>query len=559
MKAYVDSVVAIPVSGINLAQVRNDCKVKWTPMGEKESITVRSYHEDSGYIYVPRDYGLKLISTLGFSKVDRMSRGSPAYFPKNVKHTGQYEYQDGIVNQILTLAEEKHDFLFRAATGKGKTVMSLSVAQKRGRTTLVLVDQENLLKQWVAEAKLHLGLDDEHIGIIQGPRCDYEGKSIVVGMMQSLTRRDDYPEEMFDYFGTVVVDEAHTAGAPTFSQVLGMFSASFRFGVSATMDRRDALQKLIHMHMGDIDVVLTDEHDPSYVYYLESKTVYSWYANISPKTGRFITEVSEDADRNELLLFAIRWLYYSGRETLVISDRIEQLESLRDMMIAYGYPEEDLGLYTGFRTKWCWVKNPTPDRHPQGWVEGTEYTPIMFAPVRKKIPKKELDRVRAECRVIFATFGMFTKGVDEKRLNGGVDCTPRARAEQVHGRILRVKEDKLIPIWVTVRDINSVRAENQFYGRISEYRASNGEIYKWQPSQGVRFMDVAELRRSVKQNLNVLKHSTIQTSADGRNMLLIPTTLQSRDEPRASPTARRTRSRPANSGTASVRTRRAAR
>lgn len=539
MKAIVSGAVYLPKSAINVEEVKHHLTVAQWTMGAKEATHVFAFEEYDKYLAVPRDYGLKSIAKLRLDTIDEMSDGVAVRFPKVVTHTGDYSYQGPFVDEILRCCEEYNDFLVEAATGKGKTVCALSVAQKRGRNTLVVVDQDNLMQQWRKECKKALGLKDSQIGTVQGGVCDYKGKLVTIAMIQSLTRRD-YPEEFYDHFGTVIFDEFHTTGAPTFSKALLMFSARVRFGISAT-DRRDALQRILRWNLGETEVELKDAHERSFLYYIESDTVYSWYANISPKTGRILTEVSEDAVRNLRLVEAIQWLYDSGRDVLVIGDRIEQLENLKSMCYYSGIPEEDLGLYCGFRNKWLFEKDPKPKRRPYGYVKGTEYTPVKFGRVRKRIPKKELEEIKETAKVIFATFGMFSKGVDVPRLSGGVDCTPRSKAQQTHGRILRAVDNKYIPIWVTVRDINSYRLDYQFLQRIDEYQSSSAEIYQWQPDKGVRSRDVMDLKREVHQNIKELRQLNIITCVDGRNMLTTPPTPTEQKSPPAKRTGRNTR------------------
>lgn len=396
------------------------------------------------------------------------------------------------------------------------------------------------MQQWKAQAKAVLGLSDKDIGTVQGAKCDYKGKAVTIAMVQSLVQRQ-YDDEFYDYFGTVVVDEVHTAGAPTFSQALMMFSAVTRFGVSATVDRRDSLQKILHWNLGAVQVELLDKHDKSYVYYLESGTVYSWYANVSPKTGRILSEVAADTNRNMLLADGIKFMHEAGRDILVVSDRIEQLEDLKAMCGFLGIPDEEMGLYCGFRNVWGFEKDPKPKRAPYGYVRGTEYTPVKFGPLRKRIPKKALDAVKASARVLFATFGMFTKGVDVPRLSAGFDCTPRSKAQQVHGRILRKLDGKFVPIWVTVRDYNSYRLEHQFLQRVSEYVESSAEIYKWKMEKGVRFQDVRELKRDLHDSIKELKALNILTQLDGNNTLVIPDTPRSSGKPPGQRTGKTTR------------------
>jgi superfamily II DNA or RNA helicase len=525
MKAYVSGAVYLPRKFFESRDLESDLTIKYYKMGEPDPLYVEAFQHEGKYVAVPRDYGLQLIADHGLGFEDRMSDGQDMDYPKVVKHTGAYAYQKDFVNLILETCNESNDFLISAATGKGKTVMSLSVFQKLGVNAIVVVDQQNLLDQWVDRAKTVLGLTDDQIGIVQGGRADYEGKHVTIAMMQTLVSRK-YSESFYDYFGVVVFDEAHTAGAPTFSRALMMFSARTRFGVSATIERRDALQTLLTHNLGAVRAELKDKHDTSYVYYVENSSIYSWYANVSPKTGRMLSEVAEDTDRNLVLATAAKWLYDSGRTVLVLSDRIEQLEALQVLLSCMGVPEDESAVYTGYHTVWAYRKNPRPLRKPMDYVRGTEFTPVILTPVKKKLSKKTkaemLGSTPAKIKILLATFGMFAKGVDVPELSGGVDATPRARAEQAHGRILRVRDGKLVPIWVTLRDVNSYRNDHQFAQRVKDYAASSAEIYRWRIGKGLRRIDVDDLVREARQNVARLKKLRIETSLDGNNTLVTP-------------------------------------
>lgn len=540
MKAIIAGSVFLPLDKIDADHVRTELTVKQWLMGEKEPSYVHAYEDYDDYLSVPRNFGLKLISKLKLRSDDQTSQGKAVKFPREVKHTGEYSYQNDFVKNILQCCRDRSDFIVQAATGKGKTVCSLSVIQKRGRTALVIVDQDNLLVQWTQQAKAVLGLSDTQIGKVQGKVCDYKDKHVVIAMVQSLVQRE-YPEEFYDYFGTVVVDEVHTAGAPTFSKALMMFSAASRFGVSATVDRRDALQRILHWNLGNVEVELLDKHDKSYVYYVESDSVYSWYANISPKTGRILSEVAEDTNRNVLLVEIIQWMYETGRDVLIVSDRIEQLEDIMAMCYYAGIDPSAMGTYCGYKNTWLYEKDPTPKRRPLGYEKGTEYTPVVFHQVQKRIPKKVLEQVKGNAKLLFATFGMFAKGVDVPRLSGGVDCTPRSRAQQVHGRILRKLEDKYVPIWVTVRDINSYRIDHQFVQRLDEYVESSAEIYQWKLNKGVRSRDVKALKREVHQNIKELKELSVTMRLDGSYTLVTPSTPTKQESPLGRRTGKTTR------------------
>lgn len=538
--------------------------IDYRPLG-KEAHAVPAYVLADGWIGVPRQIGLKSISN---DFEDGRAYGTPVEFPR--KPTLKPE-QEPFVAAMLAAARDPHpDFMAYAATGKGKTVCSLAVAAELGVTAIALVDQERLMEQWIERAQEHLGLDGDipvkeimkgkgrDIGIVQGPRCNYDGKKLVVAMIQSLTQ-NTYPEEFYDYFGTVMVDECHVAGAPTFSQTLLMFSAIVRFGVSATPERPDALKKLLTWNLGTVEAHMGTRHQKSRVYFAESDTVVSWYANKAKVAGRYLAELSENGARNLLLAEAIEFLWKTDRELLVISDRVEQLCNLMALCRARGIPNEQMGLYARSRVEWRYVLNPTPPRNPPYWERGTQFSPVHLAPVQVRTNKRDLEQCINEARIIFATYGMFEKGVDVPRLSGGVDCTPRSKATQVHGRILRTAGGKKVPIWITVRDPMSFRAEYQFLSRLDDYVNSNAEVYLWNPEKGILREDADVLASDVRRRIAELKPQKIITRLDGSYTLATPTTLSVSAALPANRTGRIIRSRRASSAMDSSRPARSAR
>ncbi len=504
----------VPTSLVDRAR-RKEYTVKVTPL-QGEPFTVTAYRTDRpGYVGFPRVEGLHTFAEYPIQ--DRRSV-APVKFPKQIS---LLDYQVPIVDQAVRLCGEKSDFILKAATGKGKTVMGLAIAARLGQRTVVLVDQEFLMDQWVERAKEHLGLKDSQIGIVRGPKTDYKGKLLTICMMQTLARRSSFTEEFCGYFGLVLVDEVQTAGAPTFSTALMLFDAANRIGLSATPDRGDVLQRLLGWNLGRVEVELEDTPDVSSVYIMENDTVFSWRANAAEVTGRYLTEIADDADRNLKIAQAVKWLYESGRDVLVISDRIEQLQGLFSLTAALGVPEEDLRMCAKSKMVWAWEKNPTPPRRPLHLEKGCEYTPVRLAWVQKTIPKKILDEAKANGRVLFATYGIMAKGVDIKRLSAGIDATPRGESTQVLGRTLRPMPGKLRPIWVTVADINSYRSLHQLTKRLNDYRDSNAEVFLWKLGKGRKKLDIRRYRADLQDRVDLLRDSRIVTSLDGRNTLLI--------------------------------------
>lgn len=500
-------------------KVTKDLTVGVYSLGDETVTNVKLYRRGDGGIYVPRQYGLAYLRSIGSrSLVDNTSKGHAVVFPKTIK---LYPEQEPFVDKLESLWGTQYDTIAKADVGKGKTVMALEAIRRMGRTAMVVVDQEFLKQQWKDRAMEFLGLREEDIGQVQGGVCDYEGKKLVIGMIQSLYAKD-HIEDMYRYFGVVVFDEVHTTGAEQFSRTLMKFPAHVRFGVSATPDRTDAMQKAISCNLGNVCIVLEQSHRKSHVRYVEYGGVLSFYANVSPKSGRFVNELVADTYRNDLLSDILVWMYRQGRDVLAVSDRIEHLGTLRALCRIKGVPDDEMGLIAGYDPVWMYAKDATPSSRPEGLEPGAEYTPVCLQLVRKRVPKRILEDRKNTKRMLFATYGMFTKGVDVPRLSAGLDCTPRSKAKQVHGRILRPSEGKMTPLWVTIRDIMSYKAEYQFSNRLTEYIDSNVEIFQWHLVKGIKKTEVAELRGRVSRRVRKLKQCRILTKRDGNSIVVMP-------------------------------------
>ena len=509
----------LPIERINVMDVTKAMTISYLPMGAEEPLELKNCYAVEGYLCVPRQYGLDFCRREGIEYEDQTAAGQPAKFPKIPVPR---EYQVEALQSISECMDRYYDFVFRARTGWGKTIGSLIVAARRGVSTLIIVDQENLKDQWIESLVTHFGFKAGDIGTIQGKKCEYEGKAVTIAMVQTLSQKR-FPQEVYDYFGLMIIDEVHTIGAPTFSTVLLDFSASYRMGVSATPKRPDGLQKVLDYSLGRTRVYIADQHGESDVYILEHGTVYSWYANTSPKMGRFINEVTEDGSRNLLVAEAIAHLYDTGRDILILSDRIEQLRDLKSLCYYLGIPNDEMGLYAGYNPVYGYEKNPTPARRPANLERGAEYTPVHLNLISKRIKKTTLEAIKKEAKVIFATYGMFAKGVDVPRLSGGIDASPRSKAEQMQGRILRNVKGKMTPLWVTVVDTGSYRSMFALAGRVSDYATNNSVISKWLADGSKVTCDEKEIRHDILKTVKVLKSSRIGTSSDGQNTLETPT------------------------------------
>ena len=125
-------------------------------------------------------------------------------------------------------------------TGTGKTVVFAFVAKDAvdaGGRVLVLAHRGELLQQAADKIGAATGLG---CSVEKAERtCLGEWFRVVVGSVQTLMRSKRLEQFPHDYFGVIIVDEAHHALSDSYQTVLGWFPEARVLGVTATPDRGD--------------------------------------------------------------------------------------------------------------------------------------------------------------------------------------------------------------------------------------------------------------------------------------------------------------------------------
>ena len=139
------------------------------------------------------------------------------------------EWDDGRNKTLLVLP-----------TGTGKTVVFAKLAEdqvRAGERTLILAHRGELLEQAA-----------DKIGKVTGLKCATEKAAesclnswcrITVGSVQSLMQDKRLKNFPADYFGTIIIDEAHHATTDGYLRILEHFPNAHVLGVTATPDRGD--------------------------------------------------------------------------------------------------------------------------------------------------------------------------------------------------------------------------------------------------------------------------------------------------------------------------------
>jgi superfamily II DNA or RNA helicase len=134
--------------------------------------------------------------------------------------------------------------------GRGKTVMALKIISEIGRPAMIYVNKGFLADQWLERIATYL--PKASVGRIQADTFDVEGRDIVICMIQTVYDRDYTHYPAFRQFGITIIDECHRIGSGQFSKAMFNITTPYVLGISATVDRKDGMEKALNLFMGDV-------------------------------------------------------------------------------------------------------------------------------------------------------------------------------------------------------------------------------------------------------------------------------------------------------------------
>ncbi|MDO8669910.1 MAG: DEAD/DEAH box helicase, partial [Dehalococcoidia bacterium] len=217
-----------------------------------------------------------------------------------------------------------------APPGFGKTVTAAALIARRGVSTLVLVHRTGLLKQWQEQLFTFLDVSKGDVGVIGGGKRKPSGH-VDIAVMQSLSRGEGQ-SELLDSYGQIIVDECHHLSAFTFESILKQAKARYVVGLTATPVRRDGHQPIIFMQCGPI------RHSAARPVTAPTQMeVLPRFLNTSQiplETGihDVFRSLSNDDHRNQQITRDIIEAYREGRKIIVLTERTEHLERIREAL-----------------------------------------------------------------------------------------------------------------------------------------------------------------------------------------------------------------------------------
>jgi superfamily II DNA or RNA helicase len=364
----------------------------------------------------------------------------------SVQHVGRGDYYGFTI-------DGNRRFLLGDFTVTHNTALAIKLATDLGGKTLVVVNKECLMDQWIDSITKFTG-GHARIGIIQQDKVEVTNKDFVVTMLHSLCKKN-YPDTVFEDFAFSVVDEVHHISSEMFSKALPKITSKYMLGLSATPNRKDGLSHVFHKYIGDIchserrsgsNRVLVkrfklSSNSPMY------ETLYM--SNGIKNTVGMVSNLSKYEARTSLILESIRILMKQDRKILLLSGRREHLESLYQLL-----DQSDITNIHGKKITF-------------GYYWGNQGG-------NKKRHKQALDEA-AKCDVVLGTVAISSEGLDIPDLNTEIIATPVTDVEQAVGRILRKFHDQLNPIVIDLVD-NCGNFARQATTRAKFYKDEDYEI-----------------------------------------------------------------------------------
>ncbi|MEV9593005.1 DEAD/DEAH box helicase family protein [Aliarcobacter butzleri] len=280
---------------------------------------IRSFEENENFLMLPRGLKETLIdffnvNAVSYSFVDK--RVLNKIQTKTVTFNLRPE-QNEAIKEI-----KKFDYsICVAPPGFGKTLLGAKIFEIRACTTLIVVNKNMLLNQWIERFVDYFGYNKKDIGYL-GKGFNKLNGQIDVATMQSL--KND--PKIIENYSFVIVDECHHIPALTFEQIIKSFKGKYILGLSATPNRKDELQPILFQQLGEISY----EYKKKKTHTNKLQIIRTEFISQADNYATIINELCIDEDRNNLIVDIIK--KNIDRKILLLTDRIEHINVLESLL-----------------------------------------------------------------------------------------------------------------------------------------------------------------------------------------------------------------------------------
>lgn len=226
-------------------------------------------------------------------------------------------------------------------TGTGKTIVFASVAAdqvRAGDRVLILAHRGELLEQAADKLQRSTGL----VSAVEKAEstCLDSWFGVVVGSVQTLQRTARLERFPQDYFGTIIIDEAHHAITDGYRRILDYFGDAKVLGVTATPDRGDM------RNLGEVfdslafEYKLTDAIKEGYLCKIMAQTIPLQLdiTSVTMSGGDYaVGDLGTALDPYLEQIAAEMARRCKSRKTVVFLPLIKTSQKFRDLLNTYGF------------------------------------------------------------------------------------------------------------------------------------------------------------------------------------------------------------------------------
>lgn len=470
-----------------LREIRKDLSVRpFMAKGfERNVASIPIFLENDQKMYLPREYALKKL-------------GQPE---QNIVPPGKDIQLSFVLNllpdqmepvfQTMKGLKEKGGGILTLPCGFGKTIcgifmlchMNNSIEELRqilfpeessllkvvpkpvskGLKTLIVVHKSFLMTQWMD--RIHFCFPDVKIGIVQGKKCEIEGKDIVIAMIKTLSMKE-FPDKTFDSIGMVILDECHRIPCTLYYKALFKINSPYMLGLSATPERRDGLMKVLNMFIGDSLYSITGRFKNYYKIrrvVIESQNsdyneaIEDFRGN--PSYAKMLKNILLYKNRTMMIVNEIERCYVKEkRQILVLSHEIKHLEEMEAELKKRGI--DDVAYFIG------------------------------------KLKKDQLKESEKKS-ILLASYSMADEGMDIPKMNTLILASPKTNIKQAVGRIDRIIHSPMKALVIDMVDTFSV------------FKKQGDKRYQYFKKYGFEIENCV-----MDDNGKVLQNSTISSKQD---------------------------------------------
>lgn len=310
--------------------------------GKDNSIIIYAFEIINEHIKLPFYYATKVLS------LPRPERTK--FRATNLKFNGTLRpLQKEVKKEAFKLLNKNGSCIISLYTGGGKTATSINITIHIKLPTLIIVTRLVLMDQW--EHSIKKFCPEAKIQKIKTKKkIDTTADFFIINAINV----PKFNPENFSHIGTLIADEMHLLGTEKLSNAFHFIHPRYLLGLSATPERPDGMDKLLHAYFGPKQIFRKMNRD-HIAYKIETWKYVDVDIQVNMNNSgtldwnSILNSQANSEPRNNLILKIIQ--HFSDRCFLILCKRVVHAEHLMRLCLTNGIDATSLvGLKRTFDT-----------------------------------------------------------------------------------------------------------------------------------------------------------------------------------------------------------------